>query len=146
MIKGKKNVKNIYWIIKKIGEKFKKWGNSYWIRCSVHKQQIWRVILREILNLQYDGSKDDLDWRIDFKYLNFIYIIKYLRFRLIKGCFIEWIYLRLLNFNLCIDLIRTSFFKVLTYFIRLGKKFYIILKKNQFNRTIFTSFMAIFNK
>ena len=22
--------------------------------------------------LQYDGSKDDLDWRIDFKYLNFI--------------------------------------------------------------------------
>ena len=22
--------------------------------------------------LQYDGSKDDLDWRIDFRYLNFI--------------------------------------------------------------------------
>ena len=23
-------------------------------------------------HIQYDGSKDDLDWRIDFKYLNFI--------------------------------------------------------------------------
>ena len=22
--------------------------------------------------VQYDGSKDDLDWRIDFRYLNFI--------------------------------------------------------------------------
>ena len=22
--------------------------------------------------LQYDGSKDDLDWRIDFRYFNFI--------------------------------------------------------------------------
>ena len=22
--------------------------------------------------IQYDGSKDDLDWRIDFRYLNFI--------------------------------------------------------------------------
>ena len=22
--------------------------------------------------IQYDGSKDNLDWRIDFKYLNFI--------------------------------------------------------------------------
>ena len=22
--------------------------------------------------LQYDGSKDDLDWRIDFKYFNFV--------------------------------------------------------------------------
>ena len=51
-------------------------------------KQIRKVILREILNLslntrifisenmalflQYDGSKDDPDWRIDFKYLNFI--------------------------------------------------------------------------
>ena len=33
--------------------------------------------------VQYDGSKDDLDWRIDFKYHNFICIIKYLRSRLI---------------------------------------------------------------
>ena len=24
--------------------------------------------------VQYDGSKDDLDWRIDFKYLNLISI------------------------------------------------------------------------
>ena len=39
--------------------------------------------------LQYNGSNDDLDWRIDFRYPNFICIIKYLRFRLIKGCSIE---------------------------------------------------------
>ena len=37
--------------------------------------------------LQYDGSNDDLDWRIDFRYLNFVYIIKYLRSKVIKGCF-----------------------------------------------------------
>ena len=40
-------------------------------------------------NIQYDGSNEDLDWRIDFRYSNFICIIKYLRFRLIKGCSIE---------------------------------------------------------
>ena len=40
-------------------------------------------------DMQYDGSKDDLDWRIDFKYFNSIYIMKYLRFRLIKSCSIE---------------------------------------------------------
>ena len=39
--------------------------------------------------VQYDGSNDDLDWRIDFRHLNFICIIKYLRSRLIKGCSIE---------------------------------------------------------
>ena len=39
--------------------------------------------------LQYDGSNDDLDWRINFRYLNFICIIKYLRFKLNKSCFIE---------------------------------------------------------
>ena len=39
--------------------------------------------------IQYDGSNDALDWRIDFRYPNFIYIMKYLRFRLNKGCSIE---------------------------------------------------------
>ena len=39
--------------------------------------------------VQYDGSNDDLDWRIEFKYLNFVCITKYLRSRVIKGCFIE---------------------------------------------------------
>ena len=79
--------------------------------------------------LQYNGSNDDLDWRIDFKYLNFICIIKCLRSTLIKGCSIEWIYLHLSNFNLRLDLIKTSFFKVLTYLIRSSEKFYIVLKK-----------------
>ena len=79
--------------------------------------------------LQYDGSNGNLDWRIYFRYSNFICIIKYLRSRLVKDCFIEWIHLHLLNFNLWLDLIKNSFFKVLTYFIRLGEKFYIILKK-----------------
>ena len=74
-------------------------------------------------------------------------IIRYLRSKLIKGCFIEWIHLRLLNFNLWLDLIKNSFFKVLTYFIRSSKKFYMVKKKkNQLNRTIFTGFTAIFNK
>ena len=36
--------------------------------------------------LQYDGSNNDLDWRMDFRYLYFICIIEYLRSRLIKGC------------------------------------------------------------
>ena len=26
--------------------------------------------------IQYDGSKDDLDWRIDFRYFNFILLKK----------------------------------------------------------------------
>ena len=38
-------------------------------------------------NLQYNGSNDELDWRIDFKYFNII--VKYLRSRVIKDCFIE---------------------------------------------------------
>ena len=79
--------------------------------------------------LQYNGSNDDLDWRIDFRYPNFICIMKYLRSRLIKGCSIEWMHLHLLNLNLWLDLIKTSFFKVLTIFIRSGEKFYIILRK-----------------
>ena len=33
--------------------------------------------------IQYDGSKDNLDWRIDFKYLSFICFIKFFRFKLI---------------------------------------------------------------
>ena len=64
--------------------------------------------------VQYDGSKDDLDWRIDFRYLNFIWFIKKLRSMLIKGCSIAWIYLLLSFFNLWLDFIRTSFFNVLT--------------------------------
>ena len=48
---------------------------------------LWRIYEPELalfgFGLQYDGSKDDLDWRIDFKYLIFICIIKYLRSRLI---------------------------------------------------------------
>ena len=39
--------------------------------------------------IQYDGSNDDLDWRIDVKYLDIIGIVKYLRSRLIEGCSIE---------------------------------------------------------
>ena len=77
-------------------------------------------------DLQYDGSNDDLDWRIDFKYLNFVCIRKYLRSRVIKGCFFEWKCLHLSNFNLRLDLIKTSFFKVLTYLNRSGGKFYIV--------------------
>ena len=41
------------------------------------------------INIQYDGSNDDLDWRIDFKYFDFILIVKYLRFTLIKDCSIK---------------------------------------------------------
>ena len=67
--------------------------------------------------LQYNGSNDYLDWRIDIRYLNFDCIIKYFRSRLIKGCSIQWMHLRLLNLNLWLDLIKTSFFKVLTNFI-----------------------------
>ena len=77
-------------------------------------------------DIQYDGSKNNLDWRIDFRYLNFIWLIKNLGSMLIEGCSIEWIYVLLWNFNLWLDFIRTSFFKVLTYLIRLGRKFYII--------------------
>ena len=80
--------------------------------------------------VQYDGSNGDLDWRIDFRYLNLICIIKHFRSRLIKGCSIEWMHLHLFNFNLWFDLIKTLLFKILTYFIKLGEKFYIILRKN----------------
>ena len=47
----------------------------------------WKQSFRE--KVQYHGSKDDLDWRIDFKYLNFICFIKCLRSILIKSCSIE---------------------------------------------------------
>ena len=63
----------------------------------------WRYQIRRLL--QYDGSNDDLDWRIEFRYLNFICIMKYLRSRLIKSCFIEWKCLHLSNINLRLDLI-----------------------------------------
>ena len=49
--------------------------------------------------------------------------------RLIESCIIEWMYLHLSNLNLRLDLTKTSFFKVLTYFIWSGKKFYLALKK-----------------
>ena len=39
--------------------------------------------------LQYDGSNDDLDWRIDQRYLNLICIMKYSRFKLVKGSSFE---------------------------------------------------------
>ena len=94
--------------------------------------------------IQYDGSNDDLDWRIDFRYLNFVCIIKYLRSRLIKGCFIEWKCLRLSNFNLRLDLIKTSFFKVLTYLNRSGGKFYMVLKKKSAQSVYFYRFYGHF--
>ena len=42
-----------------------------------HFAHLWLQTLRLALEwvlrqIQYDGSKDDLDWRVDFKYLNFI--------------------------------------------------------------------------
>ena len=30
------------------------------------------IYICSVNKLQYDGSKDDLDWRINFRYLNFI--------------------------------------------------------------------------
>ena len=94
-------------------------------------------------SLQYDGSKDGLDWRIDFRYLNFIRFIKKLRSMLIRYCFIAWIYLLLSFFNLWLDFIRTSFFSILTKLIRSSRKFWIILKKNQLNWTIYTGFIPV---
>ena len=65
--------------------------------------------------VHYDGSKDDLDRRIDFRlYLYFIWCIKKLRSTLIKGCSFAWIYWLLSFFSLWLDFIRTSFFNVLT--------------------------------
>ena len=54
-----------------------------------HFNQYSRSILSHTEIVQYDGSNDDLDWRIEFRYPNFICIMKYLRSRLIKGGFIE---------------------------------------------------------
>ena len=34
--------------------------------------EIARATLTNLFLIQYDWSKDDLDWRIDFRYLNFI--------------------------------------------------------------------------
>ena len=31
----------------------------------------------QVKNVQYDGSKDDQDWRIDVKYFDFFYSKKY---------------------------------------------------------------------
>ena len=103
-----------------------------------------RMIIWSKALLKYDGSNDNLDWRIDFKYLDFICIIKYLRSRLIKGCSIEWMYLRISRFNLRLDLIKTSFFKILTHLIRLGGKFYIVLKKKSAQLVVFYRFYGYF--
>ena len=60
----------------------------------------------------------------------------------IKGCSFKWIPKHLSNFIFWLDLIKTLFFKVLTYFIRSGGKFYEALKKNQLNQFILTGFMT----
>ena len=87
---------------------------------------VWFFFIQE--QLQNDGSNDYLDWRIDFNYFNLVCIIKYLKFKVIKSCFNEWKFLCLSNFNLRFDLIKTSFFKILTYRNVSGGKFYMILK------------------
>ena len=61
-------------------------------------------------DLQYNGSNDDLDWRIDFKYLNFVCFIKYLISRVIKDCFIEWKCLRLSTCDLTLSRLHFSKF------------------------------------
>ena len=40
-----------------------------------HERQIC-LELKNKLEIQYNGSKDDLDWRVDLMYLNFIWFIK----------------------------------------------------------------------
>ena len=62
----------------------------------------------------------------------------------IKGCFIEWKCLRLSNFNLRLDLIKTSFFKVLTYLNRSSGKFYMVLKKKSAQSVYFYRFYGHF--
>ena len=73
-------------------------------------------------HLQYDWSNGDLDWRIDFRYLDFICIIKYLRSRLIKGCSIEWLHLHLLNLNLWLGLYQDFIFQGSNQFYLIGRK------------------------
>ena len=57
--------------------------------CIARKQEEIPLLLLKVRKtanqIQYNGSKDDLDWRADFKYLNFIIRMKKLRFMLIKG-------------------------------------------------------------
>ena len=67
-----------------------------------------------------------------------------MRFRLIKSCSIEWKCLRLSNFNLRLDLIKISFFKVLTYLNRSGGKFYVVLKKKSAQSVHFYRFYGHF--
>ena len=98
---------------------------SYISLFALHPFKVWtpQPATKNGWYLQYDGSNDDLDWRIDFRYPDFICIMKFLRSRLIKGCTTEWKYLRLSNFKLRLDLFKTSFFKVYIYLNRLGGKF-----------------------
>ena len=72
-------------------------------------QKNWMPVIFTDRLLQYDGSNDDLDCRTDFRYLNFVCIIKYLRSRVIKVKMFASS-----NFNLRLDLIKISFFKVIT--------------------------------
>ena len=55
---------------------------------NYHFFLIFHLVIKQFLfnEIQYDVSKDDLDWRKDFKYLNFICFMKNLRSRLIKDC------------------------------------------------------------
>ena len=78
--------------------------------------------------LQYDGSKDDLDWRIDFEHPN-IWFIKKIKIINIEYLFTAWNYL--FFFIIQIDFIRILFFEVQTLLIRISKKFYTIQKKKK---------------
>ena len=108
--------------------------HTFWSRLAAYSRDCLSASLQSALPrkiqigvlrpLQYDGSKDDLDWRRDFRYLNFDWFIKKLGSMLIKDCFIEWIHLLLSNFNLWLDFIRILFFNVLTHFSRLGKRIF----------------------
>ena len=67
-----------------------KWKHSLTLLVfSIHDDFSFKDQVGLFYKIQYDGSNDDLDWRLDFKYLNFVCIIKHLRPRVIKGCFIE---------------------------------------------------------
>ena len=57
--------------------------------CTFETQTPLILAAEKVLHLQYDGSNHDLDWRIDFRHLNFVCMIQYLRSKVIKGCFIE---------------------------------------------------------
>ena len=47
------------------------------IYLSANKNAAQPKIISYENHIQYDGSKDDLDWRIDFKYFNFFIYEKF---------------------------------------------------------------------